>query len=178
MSVHKTVKDNYTNHPRDNDAASRGRFIAEGLEQTPGSDGRLPDPVAVDGLHATVPDVEVPPADRTYDVLGQAEDVPPGLMSRGEVGDGGALSSLLGFETFPGKAVDLQRLANRLGGDRVFMDHPGRVVEEGQSLLPAHVKSLRYGPDCTVTTLVSIRLIILEIVMEDPDGLSTTFQNT
>ena len=85
--------------------------MAEGLEQTPGCDGRLPDPVAVDGLHAAVPDVEVPPADRTHDVLGQAEDVPPGLMSRGEVGDGGALSSLLGLETFPGEAVDLQRLS-------------------------------------------------------------------
>ena len=152
--------------------------MAEGLEQTPGSDGRLPDPVAVDGLHAAVPDVEVPPADRTHDVLGQAEDVPPGLMFRGEVGDCGALSSLLGLETFPGKAVELQRLANRLGGDRVFVDHPGRVVEEGQGLLPTHVKSLRNGTDCTVATLVSIRLIILEIVMVDLDGLSATFQNT
>lgn len=76
-SLHSIQKDNYTNHPRDNDAASRGRIIAEGLEQTPGSDGRFPDPVAVDGLHAAVPDVVVPPADRTHDVLGQAEDVPP-----------------------------------------------------------------------------------------------------
>ena len=54
------------------------------------------------------------------------------------------------------------------------MDHPGRVVEEGQGFLPAHVKSLRNGPDCTVTTLVSVRLIILEIVMVDLDGLSAT----
>ena len=58
------------------------------------------------------------------------------------------------------------------------MDHPGRVVEEGQGFLPAHVKSLRNGPDCTVTTLVSVRLIILEIVMVDLDGLSAMFQNT
>ena len=176
-SLHFTRRCNYTNHPRDVDPASRGRIEEERLEQAPGSDGRLPHPVAVDGLVTAVPDVVVPPSDSADYVLGQAEDIPPGLVGLGEAGDGGELSASLGLESYPGKAADLQRIADRLGCGRGLVGYPGHVVEVGHGLRPAHVKGLRDCPDNAVITLVSIRLKILEILVVDRNGPSATVQN-
>lgn len=151
--------------------------MAERLEQAPGSDGRPPHPVAVDGLGTAVPDVEVPPAHSADDVLGQAEDVPSILVGLGKVGDGRELSASLGLETFPGEVVNLQHLADRLDGGRGLVDLPGRVVEVGHGFSPAHIKGLRDSPDNTVITFVSILLIILEILVVNRNGPSATVQN-